>query len=247
MNGLQNGFKKRRKDNIMKKKAVDFYTAVFCKGENGMGYPIMLNVANQSVLVVGGGKVAERKIYGLLEAKAKITVVAPTITTGIEQLVADKKLIWRQKTFSPDDMKEAWIVIAATNNRAVNEAVAKAAKPYQLINIADDPERSNFHVPAVVRRGRLTIAISTGGASPTIAQQIRRRLEELYDDDYGRYIDFLYECRQWILRHVRDEQKRKALFKAIADESFCKRGNWEEEFEQLLENAMKEEIRRKEE
>jgi precorrin-2 dehydrogenase / sirohydrochlorin ferrochelatase len=227
----------------MEKKAVGYYTAVFYKGEIRMGYPVMLNIANQRVVVVGGGKVAERKIYGLLEAKANITVVAPTITSGIQQLVTDKKLIWRQKTFSPDDMKDAWIVIAATNNRAVNEAVAKAAKPYQLINIVDDPARSNFHVPAVIRRGKLTIAISTGGASPTVAQQIRRQLAELYDDDYGRYIDFLYECRQWILRNVHDEQKRKELFKTIADESFRKRGNWEEEFEQLLENAMKEEIR----
>jgi precorrin-2 dehydrogenase / sirohydrochlorin ferrochelatase len=231
----------------MEKKAVGFYTAVFYKGENNMGYPIMLNVTNQRVVVIGGGKVAERKIHGLLEAKAKITVVAPTITTGIQQLAATGKLIWRQKTFSPDDLEEAWVVIAATNNRDVNKAVAKAAKPYQLINIADDPERSNFHVPAVIRRGRLTIAISTGGASPTIAQQIRCQLEELYDDDYGRYIDFLYQCRQWILRNVHDEQKRKKLFKAIADESFRKRGDWEEEFEQLLKNVIKEEIRRKEE
>jgi precorrin-2 dehydrogenase/sirohydrochlorin ferrochelatase len=224
----------------MKKKAVVFNTAVFYKGEIRMGYPVMLNIANQHVVVVGGGKVAERKIYGLLEAKAKITVVAPTITTGIQQLAADKKLIWRQKTFSPDDIVGAFIVIAATNDRDVNEAVANAVQPYQLLNIVDDPERSNFHVPAVIRRGRLTIAVSTGGASPTIAQQIRRQLEELYDDDYGRYIDFLYECRQWILRNVHDEQKRKELFKAIADESFRKRGHWGEEFEQLLENVMKE-------
>jgi precorrin-2 dehydrogenase / sirohydrochlorin ferrochelatase len=231
----------------MEKKAVGFYTAVFYKGENDMGYPIMLNVTNQRVVVIGGGKVAERKIHGLLEAKAKITVVAPTITTGIQQLAATGKLIWRQKTFSPDDLEEAWVVIAATNNRDVNKAVAKAAKPYQLINIADDPERSNFHVPAVIRSGRLTIAISTGGASPTVAQQIRCQLAELYDDDYGQYIDFLYKCRQYILRNVDDEQKRKKLFKAIADESFRKRGDWEEEFEQLLKNVIKEEIRRKEE
>lgn len=198
----------------------------------------MLNVANQHVVVIGGGKVAERKIHGLLEAKAKITVVAPEVTAGIQQLAAAGALVWRQKTFSPDDLDEAWVVIAATNNRDVNEAVAKAAKPYQLINIVDDPERSNFHVPAIVRRGKLAIAVSTGGASPTVAQQIRRQLEELYDDDYGRYIDFLYECRQFILRHVRDEQKRKELFKAIADESFRKRGNWEEEFEQLLQNVI---------
>lgn len=234
MNVWQNGFKKRRKDNIMKKKAVDFYTAVFYKGEIRMGYPVMLNIANQHVVVIGGGKVAERKIHGLLEAEGKITVVAPAATAGIQQLAAAGKLVWRKKTFSPDDLEDAWIVIAATNNRSVNEAVAKAAKPYQLINIADDPERSNFHVPAVIRRGRLTIAVSTGGASPTVAQQIRRQLAELYDDDYGRYIDFLYECRQWILRNVDDEQKRKKLFKTIAEESFRKKGNWKENLQHLL-------------
>lgn len=199
-----------------------------------MGYPIMLNVANQHVVVIGGGKVAERKIHGLLEAKAKITVVAPEVTAGIQQLAAAGALVWRQKTFSPDDLDEAWVVIAATNDRDVNKAVAKAAKPYQLINIADDPERSNFHVPAVVRRGRLTIAVSTGGASPTVAQQIRRRLEEMYDEEYERYVDFLYECRQWILQNVDDEQKRKKLFKTIAEESFRKKGDWKENLQYLL-------------
>jgi precorrin-2 dehydrogenase/sirohydrochlorin ferrochelatase len=219
---------------------VGFYTAVFYKGEIRMGYPVMLNIANQHVVVIGGGKVAERKIHGLLEAKAKITVVAPTITAGIQQLVATGELIWRQKMFSPDDIVGAFIVIAATNNRDVNEAVANAAQPCQLLNIVDDPERSNFHVPAVVRRGKLTIAISTGGASPVLAHNIRCQLEEMYGEEYERYVDFLYEFRQWILRNVDDEQKRKKLFKAIADESFRKRGHWEEEFEQLLKNVVKE-------
>ncbi|KXG10890.1 Precorrin-2 dehydrogenase [Anoxybacillus sp. P3H1B] len=203
-----------------------------------MGYPVMLHIANQHVVVIGGGRVAERKIKGLLEAEAKITVVAPSATGGIQQLAAAGALVWRRKTFSPDDIKEAWMVIAATNNREVNEAVAAAAEPYQLINIADDPERSNFHVPAVVRRGRLTIAVSTGGASPTVAQQIRRQLAEQYDEDCGRYIEFLYECRQFILRNVSDERIRKKLFKAIAQESFRKKGNWEEEFHRLLEMTL---------
>jgi precorrin-2 dehydrogenase / sirohydrochlorin ferrochelatase len=202
-------------------------------------YPIMLDLTGKRVVVIGGGKVAERKVKGLKEADANITVVAPTVTPFLEQLAEQKNIQWIKKIFSPEDVKDAFLIVAATDKREVNQMVMKAAKPHQLVNVVDDPEHSNFHVPAVVRRGRLNIAVSTGGASPIFTKKICREIANIYDEDYERYIDFLYECRQYILQNVSNHEKKQQLLQEIADEAFRKKGNWEEEFRKLLESSMK--------
>jgi len=202
-------------------------------------YPVMLQIANEPVVVVGGGNVAERKVMGLLEANAAVTVVSPAVTKALKELAENEKIRWKEKSFSADDIDEAFLVIAATSDRHVNEAVAQAAKPYQLINIVDDPERSNFHVPSVVRRGKLAISVSTTGASPTLAKQIRDEIANLYDEEYERYVDFLSECRCYILQHIDDASIRRSIFQTIASESFRKNGNWEEQFVKLLAQCKK--------
>ncbi len=203
-----------------------------------MSYPIMVDITNKQVVVVGGGKVAERKIRGLQEANANVIVVAPEVTEYIQQLANGGALVWRKKYFSPGDLEDAFLIIAATNNREVNEAVAQAAQPYQLINVVDAPTQSNFYVPSIVRRGKLTIAVSTEGASPTLAKKICQEIDEMYDEDYGNYIDFLYECRQYILRNVSDSDKKQQLLQAITGEEFRKSTNWEKEFRKLFERVM---------
>ncbi|MCZ0757149.1 NAD(P)-binding protein [Anoxybacillus sp. J5B_2022] len=203
-----------------------------------MSYPIMLDMTNKQAVVVGGGKVAERKIRGLKEANANVVVVAPEITEYIQQLADEGALVWRKKYFSPDDVEDAFLIIAATNNREVNKAVAQAAQPYQLINVVDTSAQSNFYVPSIVRRGKLTIAVSTEGASPTLAKKISREIAEMYDEDYGNYIDFLYECRQYILQNVGDSHKKQQLLQTITDEEFRKSANWEKEFQKLFEQVM---------
>lgn len=132
-------------------------------GGCAVGYPIVLHVRGRRAVVVGGGKVAARKVYGLLEAEADVVVIAPEAVPDIEALAAKGEIVWRKKTFAEDDLAGAFLVIAATNDRNVNEAVAQAAAPGQLVNVVDDPKRCDFHVPAVIRRGPLTIAVSTGG------------------------------------------------------------------------------------
>ncbi len=139
-----------------------------------------------------------------------------------------------EKRFDPDDLAEAFLVIAATNDRKVNEAVAQAAAPGQLVNVVDDPERCDFHVPAVIRRGPLTIAVSTGGSSPAVARRIRRELEEKYGEEYRPYLEFLQRARGIVLREVEDAEGRKRLFQALAADSFRQSGRWEEEFTRLL-------------
>ncbi|WP_025949071.1 precorrin-2 dehydrogenase/sirohydrochlorin ferrochelatase family protein [Geobacillus thermocatenulatus] len=201
-----------------------------------MGYPIVLHLRGRRAVVVGGGKVAARKVYGLLEAEADVVVIAPEAVPDIEALAAKGEIVWRKKTFAEDDLAGAFLVIAATNDRNVNEAVAQAATPGQLVNVVDDPERCDFHVPAVVRRGSLTIAVSTEGASPAVARRIRRELEEQYGEEYGPYLQFLRKARDIILREMADDAARKQLFRALAADSFRQRGRWDEELAQLLAN-----------
>ncbi|ANB59575.1 NAD(P)-binding protein [Anoxybacteroides amylolyticum] len=197
-------------------------------------YPVMLQIANKPVVVVGGGDVAERKVVGLLEANAAVTVVSPAVTKALKELAENGKIHWKEKLFSADDIDGAFLVIAATNDRHVNETVAQVAKPHQLINIVDDPERSNFHVPSVVRRGKLTISVSTNGASPTLAKQIRNEIANIYDEEYERYVDFLLACRRYILQHIDDASIRRSIFQTIATESFRKNGTWEEQLRELI-------------
>ncbi|MBB6284897.1 precorrin-2 dehydrogenase/sirohydrochlorin ferrochelatase family protein [Geobacillus subterraneus] len=199
-----------------------------------MGYPVILQVRGRRAVVVGGGKVAARKIRGLLEAGADVVMIAPKAEPELQALAAAGTIGWCIKTFAPGDLDGAFLVIAATNDRGVNEAVAQAAAPSQLVNVVDDPERCDFHVPAVVRRGPLTIAVSTEGASPAVARRIRRELEEQYGEEYGPYLEFLQRARDIVLREVDDAEGRKRLFRALAADSFRQNGRWDEKFAQLL-------------
>ncbi|MGZ0084451.1 precorrin-2 dehydrogenase/sirohydrochlorin ferrochelatase family protein [Caldibacillus thermoamylovorans] len=199
-----------------------------------MGYPVILQVRGRRAVVVGGGKVAARKIRGLLAAGADVVMIAPKAEPELQALAAAGMIGWRVKTFAPHDLDGAFLVIAATNDREVNEAVARATAPGQLLNIVDAPERCDFHVPAVVRRGPLTIAVSTEGASPVVARRIRRELEERYGEEYGPYLEFLQRARAIVLREVADAEGRKRLFRALAADSFRQNGRWDEELAGLL-------------
>jgi precorrin-2 dehydrogenase / sirohydrochlorin ferrochelatase len=138
-------------------------------------YPIFLDLEGKPVLVVGAGKVALRKTRGLLEAGAAVTVVAPRAEPEFGQLA----VTMRQRAFRPSDIRGAVLVFAATDNRAVNQAVAQAAKRQGIpVNVADARAECSFIVPARITRGNVQIAISTGGESPRVAGALRRKIEE---------------------------------------------------------------------
>lgn len=141
-------------------------------------YPIFLNLQGQPVVVVGAGKVALRKTKGVLEAGARVLVIAPRWEPDFEQL----PVRLRKREFRPSDLRGARLVLTATDVRGVNHAVAEEAKRRGIpVNVADCPPECDFLVPARVRRGDLQIAVSTGGKSPRMAAQLRRRLEETLD------------------------------------------------------------------
>ena len=138
-------------------------------------YPIFLDLTNKPVLVVGAGKVALRKTKGLIEAGAAVTVVAPRAEPEFAQL----SLTMRRRKFRSSDIRGAVLVFAATDDRAVNRAVAQAAGRHGIpVNVADARAECSFIVPARITRRNLQIAISTGGESPRVAAALRRKIEE---------------------------------------------------------------------
>ena len=170
----------------------------------------MLNIKDKAVVVVGGGLIAYRKMVGLLQAGACVTVISPMIHSKIEKLYAENRIAWKNKLFEPDDLDSALIVIAATNSEMVNKFVAFSAGKYQLVNIVDNPELSTFHVPAKLTRGDLTISVATGGASPTLSKSIRDELAVIYDESYGDYLEFLTLSREKVKQfYVRSNNKNQ--------------------------------------
>ena len=153
-------------------------------------FPIILSLTNRQVLVVGGGKVAERKVLKLLEAQAEITVVAPDIELGLLELINQSKLSWQKNSFVPEQLKGFDLVIAATDDHEVNiEIVAVARKARILVNSVDEAIHSDFLFPAIIRRGDLVIAISTSGKRPALARKIRQELEFLFGQEYGELLN----------------------------------------------------------
>lgn len=152
-------------------------------------YPIMLDIVNKEALVIGGGNIATRKIEDLLSAGARVTVISPALHPTLTELAKQHNITWVNKRFEVTDiLPSALIVIAATNSKVCNELVARSAYPYQLVNVVDDAELGTFHVPAKLRRGKLTITVSTGGLSPSYAKRVRdelaARCNEFIDDNF---------------------------------------------------------------
>jgi precorrin-2 dehydrogenase / sirohydrochlorin ferrochelatase len=197
-------------------------------------YPIMLRLEGKKIVVVGGGKVAERKVAGLIGTGANIEVVSPNVTAELEKLAFDGKIQWLQKSFSTEDINQAFMIFAVTNDSNINQLIKKAAGAHQLITIADDPENSDFHVPAQVKRGRLTIAVSTGGASPILAGKITKQLACEFDEQYEEYVEFLYWARRKILNEVTDPSVKKQLLTGILNTKFLYSDNREADFVSLF-------------
>ena len=170
-------------------------------------FPAFLDLRRRRCLVVGGGEIGERKTRALLDCGARVTVVSPSLTPGLAALAASGRLVHRARPFRRSDPRGSALAVAATGNPRVDRVVAAAARRWRaLVNVVDRPEHCDFIVPAVVRRGELQIAVSTGGRSPAIAREIRRRLEPLFGPEYGELISRAGEAR----RRAREEARTAA-------------------------------------
>src|SRR5512138_3066061 len=152
-------------------------------------YPIYLNLQQQRCVVIGGGPIAEGKVHGLLEAEANVTLIAPAVTPGLQALITTQRVTYYARVYQPGDLAEAFLVVGATDDRAVNEQIWQEAQDrHILVNIVDDTPHCNFIAPATLRSGDLTVAISTGGKAPALAVRLREELERTLGQEYARFL-----------------------------------------------------------
>lgn len=161
-------------------------------------YPAFVRIKDKDCIVVGGGNIAERKVSALLAAGANVTVISDRITSRLSKGVQKGILKHIPRKYIKGDAKGCFLVIAATNDEDVNKQVAEDAT--SLINVVDNPKMSNFIVPAVLKEGDLTIAISTGGVSPSIARSLKTYLKSCLHNDIKRYLKFLKVLRQEVFK-----------------------------------------------
>jgi precorrin-2 dehydrogenase/sirohydrochlorin ferrochelatase len=181
-------------------------------------FPITLQLKNKQIIIIGGGVVASRRIQSFLTEQAKVTVVSPVLSEPLQQLFTEGAFTWKNRPFHESDVQDAFIVIAATNSREVNAHIGLCCHENQLVNIADDPQKSSFHFPATVQRGLLNIAVSTSGASPTLSKKIRDDIAEQFTDDFIEYITFVKDARNKIIHSGMQPVRKKLLLQQLIEE-----------------------------
>ena len=179
-----------------------------------MNYPIMIDLMGKEITVIGGGKIAYRKVNNFLKFGYEVTVVSREFIEDFNNIENKIKII--KDEYSEIYIKDSFIVVAATNNKKVNESIGMFCRSNnKLVNVIDDQKLSNFIVPSCVKRGDLVISISTGGKSPSLASKIRKDLEIQYDDSYEEYLILLGELRVQILEKYNNPSIRKDLLNKI--------------------------------
>jgi precorrin-2 dehydrogenase/sirohydrochlorin ferrochelatase len=178
-------------------------------------YPVLLDLAGRRCVMVGGGIIAGRRVDGLLTAGARVTVISPRLTRTLAALAAEGRIDHEAREYRDGDLDGADLAFVATDAGEVNAAVAREARARGVwINAADDPARCTFILPALVRRGDLTVAVATGGSSPALARAIREELETYLTDDYAILAAIAAEARREVRaagRPVTADAWRRAL------------------------------------
>jgi precorrin-2 dehydrogenase/sirohydrochlorin ferrochelatase len=179
-------------------------------------YPILVDLQGKKALVVGGGRVAQRKIETLLEHGASVQVVARELTAELEELRSAGRIELLGAEFSEAYLKGAFVVLAATDDASLNRRVSRAARQRGLlVNAVDQPADCNFIVPSVLSRGDLLIAVSTSGKSPSFARKVRVDLEQHFGEEYGFFLNLMGNLRKEILRLNLSQEENKSAFEDL--------------------------------
>ena len=181
-------------------------------------YMACLDLEGRSCLVVGAGKVGVEKAQGLIGAGARVTVVAPQAEPELTELPVE----WLRRTYRTHDLDARYLVVAATPSRALNRRIFHEAEERSLLcNVVDTPELSSVILPAVHREGPIAIAVSTGGASPALAQRLRDRLGAQIGPEHVELAERLRELRPWAKAHYRTYEERREFFQQLVEESLA--------------------------
>ncbi|MFE4761438.1 NAD(P)-binding protein [Bacillus mycoides] len=201
-------------------------------------YPLTVRVDKKRVVVIGGGKVAGFKIIPLLKQGADIVVVSTELDANLVKLVEEKQIRWYQREYEKSDIKDAFLVVAATSDSVLNEQIAEDAAVNQLVNVITNPESGNVHFPAAIHRGLLNVAVSTGGASPKLAKKIRDDIANKYDEKYESYLDFLYEVRLKVKELQVEKRQKNILLQEVLKSIYIQSEQKRELFLQELERGI---------
>ena len=176
-------------------------------------YPVMLDVRGRKAIIVGGDRVAADKAAALSASGAQVSVIHPTFCDELLRQAGNQRVTLRRKAYEPGDLAGAFVVVAATNDAQLVEAIwTETQKNGQLVNIVDIPERCSFIMPSILRRDQLTIAVSTEGASPSLAKRIRQNLEEIFPLAYGTYLRLAALARTHLRKNGVSYERRDDFF-----------------------------------
>ncbi|MFO7839406.1 MAG: bifunctional precorrin-2 dehydrogenase/sirohydrochlorin ferrochelatase [Desulfosalsimonadaceae bacterium] len=181
-------------------------------------YPVNLNIRGRKCLVVGGGGVASRKAYSLLECGARVTLVSPELNRNLEDLPEHHDVTLLKRPYQSGDLEGHFLVIGATNDMDLNRRISADAESCgMLCNIADVPDACNFILPSVVRQGNLVLAISTSGKSPAFAKHLRKSLQDAYGPEYDRFLRLMGGIRKRLLEEKHAPEAHKPLFEQLIE------------------------------
>lgn len=184
-----------------------------------MYYPIFLDLRGRTCLVVGGGFIATGKVCGLLDAGARVTVIAPEVSPKVLQWHTAGRLVWHTREFVVEDLDDQFMVIAATDNKALNAFVYQLANRQQRVaNAVDDLDNCNFIAPAIAHSGAVQVAVSTAGKSPALAKQIRDQIQhDLLKPEIAELADFLGQWRPEVKRQLPTYQHRQSFWESVLE------------------------------
>lgn len=185
-------------------------------------YPVFLDITGKPWVIIGGGKVAERKCSSLVRAGARVTVISPEITERLQKYRSKGLIRHLKRHYRKGDLPSVFAVIAATDSEETNRKIAADMPRNGLLNVVDTPSLCTFITPSVLVRGPLTIAVSTGGVSPAMARTIRKGLETRYGNEVSKYLRHLKGLRLKVMKKIQDRETRERVFKELASDRMMK-------------------------
>ena len=179
-------------------------------------YPVNLDVRNRQCVVIGGGSVGTRKAVTLLNCGAAVTVISPEMSSELLALSEQKKIVIKKRGYETSDLSDAFLVIGATSNEALNQQIhSDAEKRRMMYNIADQPASCNFILPSIIERGDLVITVSTSGQSPAYAKKLRHSLENLFGEEQSAFLKMMGKIREKLLKEEHAPEVHKPIFEDL--------------------------------